>query len=174
MLRHIVLVSLAMISYAALMTTKANAATLTITPVGTLQRNPGDSIEFILAFNPNPLGLNTTIFSIIDYNYDGSELSFSGLELLPINTVVTNTTTVARLKFDVINPGPIADGSSDLNAKVIYQEGDFDLETPFVSGGDVVPVPEQPVPEPLTMLGAATALGYGALFKRKYSEKKKS
>jgi hypothetical protein len=30
------------------------------------------------------------------------------------------------------------------------------------------------VPEPLTMLGAATALGYGALLKRKYSENKKS
>jgi hypothetical protein len=32
----------------------------------------------------------------------------------------------------------------------------------------------QHTPEPMTMLGAATALGYGALFKRKYSEKKKS
>jgi hypothetical protein len=30
------------------------------------------------------------------------------------------------------------------------------------------------VPEPLTMLGAATALKYGALLKRKYSENKKS
>jgi hypothetical protein len=30
------------------------------------------------------------------------------------------------------------------------------------------------VPEPLTMLGAAAALGYGALLKRKYSENKKS
>jgi len=30
------------------------------------------------------------------------------------------------------------------------------------------------VPEPLTMLGAATALGYGALLKRKHSENKKT
>jgi hypothetical protein len=30
------------------------------------------------------------------------------------------------------------------------------------------------VPEPLTILGTATGLGYGALFKRKYSKKKKS
>jgi hypothetical protein len=41
--------------------------------------------------------------------------------------------------------------------------------TIFVVGGDVVPVPE-----PRTMLDPVTALGYGALFKRKYSDKKKS
>jgi hypothetical protein len=37
-----------------------------------------------------------------------------------------------------------------------------------------VPPPVNYVPEPLTMLGAVAALGYGALLKRKYSENKKS
>lgn len=35
-------------------------------------------------------------------------------------------------------------------------------------------VPDQSVPEPLTILGAATALGYGGILKRQYFKKKKS
>ncbi|MEQ8959970.1 MAG: PEP-CTERM sorting domain-containing protein [Coleofasciculus sp. C2-GNP5-27] len=34
--------------------------------------------------------------------------------------------------------------------------------------------PSTPVPEPLTLLGSATALGFGALFKRQYSKQRKS
>jgi hypothetical protein len=44
-------VSLAMTACATLIPTKANAATLTVTPVGTLQKNPGESITFIVALN---------------------------------------------------------------------------------------------------------------------------
>jgi hypothetical protein len=38
---------------------------------------------------------------------------------------------------------------------------------------DVVPKTE-PVPEPLTMFGAAAALGYGAILKQKYCKKTES
>jgi hypothetical protein len=41
-------------------------------------------------------------------------------------------------------------------------------------GGLTANIRQQPVPEPLTMLGAAAALGYGAIFKRKYSKKTES
>jgi hypothetical protein len=43
------------------------------------------------------------------------------------------------------------------------------LSSKTVIGDDIVPVPE-----PLTMLGAAAALGYGAILKRKYSKKTES
>jgi hypothetical protein len=41
-------------------------------------------------------------------------------------------------------------------------------------GNTVEPVPEQDVPEPLTIFGAAAALGYGAILKRKYSKNTES
>jgi hypothetical protein len=41
-------------------------------------------------------------------------------------------------------------------------------------GGLTANIRPQPVPEPLTIFGAATALGYGAIFKRKYSKKTES
>jgi len=40
------------------------------------------------------------------------------------------------------------------------------------SGGDENPSASQPVPEPLTIIGSATALGIGALLKRESSKKK--
>jgi hypothetical protein len=46
--------------------------------------------------------------------------------------------------------------------------------TSDINGWDLQVNASHSVPEPLTMLGAATALGYGALLKRKYSENKKS
>jgi hypothetical protein len=92
------------------------------------------------------------------------------------NTLITNTITVARRTFDVI--APLRDGSSDVfNASVFYRESSLPGAplnpiqfTPFVSGGDVVPVPE-PVPEPLTIFGTAIGLGGGILFKRKSFKK---
>src|SRR4028118_1394750 len=52
MLRHIISVSLAMTACATLIPTKANAISFTLTPVGSLQRNPNDSIEFLLKVYP--------------------------------------------------------------------------------------------------------------------------
>jgi hypothetical protein len=70
MLRHIMSVSLAMTACATLIPTKANAATLTVTPVGTLQKKPGESITFIVALNQAPSTGNVLRFIFLDFNYD--------------------------------------------------------------------------------------------------------
>jgi len=176
MLRHIVSIGLAMTACATFMPTKASAVTLTVTPVGEIPRNPGDSITFIFSLNPAPSSA-LRFFAFTGPGYDGTELSLRTNESFTVmeNTLITNTITVARRTFDVI--APLRDGSSDVfNASVFYRESSLPGAplnpiqfTPFVSGGDVVPVPE-----PLTMFGTAVALGYGAIFKRKYSKKTES
>jgi hypothetical protein len=170
MLRHIISVSLAMSACATLIPTKANAATLTVTPIGSLQKNPGESITFIFSLNPAPFIGNTFTFQSLSYRWDQNELSFDPDRSteVPRDFRLNGTTTIARVTFDVIRP--IRDGSSDLfNAYASYQESEFDLitRTPNATGNFDV----QPVPEPLTIFGAATALGYGAILKRKSSKK---
>jgi hypothetical protein len=166
MLRHIISVSLATVACATLIPTKANAATLTVTSVGGLQRNPGDSITFIFSLNPAPFTGNVLRFISFDYDWDGSELSFNREEFrAEIDAPINNTTTIGRVVFDVIRP--VKDGRSDIfNAEAFTRDGLADRRTP---SGSVVDV--EPVPEPLTMFGAATALGYGAILKRKSSKK---
>jgi hypothetical protein len=175
MLRHIVSFSLAITAGAILMPSKAMAATLTVIPLGEIQKNRGDVIEFIFAFTPPPPREGVSIqFSSLTYKWDGSELSLRTSAVINENTVITNTTTVGRILFDVFNP-PVKDGKSDLfDAQVNYKEvrlftPSVSDKTPIVSGADVVPVPE-----PLTMFGAGAALGYGAIVKRKYSKKTES
>ena len=173
MLRHIMSVSLVMTACATLMPTKANAANLTLTPVGTLQKKPGDSIEFILALNPAPVSGNVLKFLTLGYAYDGDELFLSREDIAPYNTIVDNTTIITRFTFDVVRP--VKDGISDFfTATVYYQDGLVVKEISTDELLDVVPVPDESVPEPLTIFGAATALGYGAILKRKSSKKKVS
>ena len=175
MLRHIVSLSLAMTACATFMPSKAMAATLTIIPVGEIQKNRGDIVEFIFAFTPPPPSPGRSIlFRSLTYNWDGSELSLRTSAVIKRDTAITNTTTVGRISFDVFNP-PVKDGKSDLfDAKVNYEDfsiifPSFPDETPIASGADVVPVPE-----PLTIFGTVTALGYGAILKRKYSKNTES
>jgi hypothetical protein len=175
MLRHIIPVSLAMTACATLIPTKANAATLTILPVGEIAKRPGDSVEFIFSFSPRP-SLQVTFLKLTP-NFDGTELSLdlskSSFSVQP-NTTLNNTVTLARLVFDVITP--VKNGIPDVLGIVDYQETDLSSGTPIgqfsagARGADVVPIPE-PVPEPLTMFGTAIGLGCGALFKRKFSKK---
>jgi hypothetical protein len=174
MLRHIISVSLAMTACASLIPTKANAVSLTLEPVGTLLRNPGDTIGFVLEVNPNTFGSSGNEIEIRDLaiNYDGDELRFLRyIELIADNTRVSTTTTIARFIFDVLS-GVKRDGIGDVFATVQYR--DDGVDTTFIVSGDspldVQPI-ERGVPEPLTMLGAATALGYGAILKRKSSKK---
>jgi hypothetical protein len=81
MLRHIISVSLAMTACTALMPTKVNAAIFTLLPVGSLQRNPGDLIEFTLTFDPSEIPSNDGKVKIrqvdVTPTYDGNELSFN-------------------------------------------------------------------------------------------------
>jgi len=168
MLRHIISVSLAMTACATLIPTKVNAATLTVTPGGIIPKNPGDSVEFTFTLNPEPTGLNILFLDSLQFSYDASELSFTGETTVPLSILVFETQTIASFTFKVTKP--IKDGISDIfNAKAYYKLGGVPGETPFASAGDVVPVPE-----PLTMLGAGAALGYGALLKRKYSKNTES
>jgi hypothetical protein len=83
---------------------------------------------------------------------------------------IVNTQNIVNLVFDVLQPRK--DGQSDLfDAFAWYQIGNSDSRTTLVANGsfDV-----EPVPEPLTMLGAAAALGYGAILKRKSSKNTES
>jgi hypothetical protein len=168
MLRYIISVSLAMTACATLMPAKANAATLTVTPRGEIPRNVGDLVQFTVTLNPSPSNSNSFIFRALRYGFDRTELS--SWDVLPIvkqgDEVIDRSiaTNIAFFTFKVSNP-PVQDGYNDFSVDVDFQEGGA-FGTAYGYGGDVVPVPE-----PLTIFGAATALGYGAIFKRKYSKK---
>src|SRR4028118_776203 len=126
MLRDIISVSLVMTACVTLIPTKVNAATVTVVPVGgSLQKNPGDSIDFILAFNPQtPVG-KAIIFLYPDVFADPNELSALSIDFnpnTPPGTIINFTTTVAVARFNVINP--IGDGVNDIAASIFYQEFD--------------------------------------------------
>jgi hypothetical protein len=190
MLRHIISVSLAITACATFISTKANAATLTAIPVNGLQRNPGDEMKFLLVLNPTSppnngiqyWGIVSGTSSTRGWNQDQSELSRRGpglQNLVNPGASVISTTTVATLTFDVTNP--VKDGNSDLfNVQALYKEILGLGETGVIEYGEyqLATVSEtfdvEPVPEPLTILGAATALGYGAILKRQSFKNKKS
>jgi len=174
MLRHIISVSLAMTACASLIPTKANAISLTLTPVGSLYRNPGDSIEFLLKLTPDA-NQRVRVQGISIPFFDTTELS-NGRVVRPVSPdrILTTATTIASLIFKV--DAPVKDveddilGLGDVSGLVQYLDVNTNIsQSRGISGYDV-----QPVPEPLTILGAATALGYGTIFKRKYSKKRVS
>jgi hypothetical protein len=178
MLRHIISVSLAMTTCATLVATKANAINFTLTPIDNLQRNSGEGISFVLRVDPqNDGGLNgvkieyiyqPSIFNSAVGIYDFTELSFVEVfPLINLSQPVTYPRDIAAFVFNVNNP--IKDGETDLTGvKVDYRINNV-FDSAFVVSNQTLDV--QPVPEPLTMLGAAAALGYGAILKRKYSKK---
>ncbi len=87
--------------------------------------------------------------------------------------MISGRTIIADPTYRVLTP--VRDGISDTGAILLYQESDpsgtFITNFLTVEGADIVPRSVEPVPEPLTMLGAATALGYGVILKRKSSKK---
>jgi hypothetical protein len=166
MLRNIISVGLAMAACASLIPTKVNAATLTMEPVGSLQRNPGDSIQFELALTPIS-GNEVEVVRIILTYVDESELFYRNI-LGFVTTPFTTKTSIGTLLFDVLQP--VKDGAGDLQVAVDYRERPIsNLPKVDVIGGAFYDV--EPVPEPVTIFGTATALGCGALFKRKSSKK---
>lgn len=177
MLRNIMLVSLAMTACTTFIPTKANAVTLTVTPSDTfLQKKPGESITFIFSLNPTRLEVADSFkMAVFGYSYDKNELSLdpSRTSQISPDTIISNTTIIARVTFNVLQP--VKDGENDLFGFGWYDQ-DSTNDRRNISTEQVIdlePVPES-VPEPLTMLGAATALGYGVLFKRESFKKKKS
>jgi hypothetical protein len=179
MLRHIS-VSLAMTACATLIATKANAVNFTLTPLEGVQKNPGQNIAFRLDLDPQGstvliTGIDApTPFNSGNGTYDSNELSFG--QIIPLSDFsqfVTTPRSIALLLFGVINP--IRDGESDFTGvEVNYLNINNPKGYPFqfVSSPtfDVQPV-QRNVPEPLTMFGAAAALGYGVILKRKSSKK---
>ena len=171
MLRHIIPVTLAITACASLIPTKANAFSFTLTPVGSLQRNPGDSIEFLLKVNPIDPRTGSrdeiTIRRIFNFYHDFNELSLPEIVIFEefLNTKLTATTTIARVISNVRQP--VKDTQNDVTVQVDYQLGNsFGTMPARPTGGDV-----EPVPEPLTIFGTAIGLGCGVLFKRKSSKK---
>jgi hypothetical protein len=180
MLRHIVPLSLPMTACATLISPKVDAATFTFTilPVGSLQRNPGDTIEFSVIIDQSALIMKQSVLIekvIFPPVFDDKELSFQSLVSKRVsNYTATTTETIANLFFTVLS-GVVKDGETDL-IKVDVDYSFTDPELGFISGTTYVSNKEtildvEPVPEPLTILGAATALGYGAILKRKSSKK---
>jgi len=174
MLRHVVSVSLVMTACATLIPTKVNAATLTGLPSGEITRRPGDSIEYSFVFTPT-LNRVATLRGFAS-GFDSSELSpLNPIQLLvSLGDSINNRTTIARGTFRVNTP--VRGGLRDAGITILYEEEDsagrrFTGLSLSANGADVVPVP---VPEPLTMLGAAAALGYGAILKRKYAKNTES
>ena len=181
MLRHIMSVGLAMTACAALIPTKVDAAILTIesSPAGgTLQQikaQPGDIIDFIFYLKAEPGNQYVSVLGWEELQGGGTNPFFDTSELeqvtplqwevsrdFPLDLQVRRIIATWKLRATT----PVKDTIPDISASLRYNE-----QTPFgiltstapASGSDVVPVPE-----PLTMLGAAAALGYGAILKRKY------
>lgn len=183
MLRHIGLMSLAMTACAVFMPINVNAATLRMRSMPRdirreIAARPGDLIDiiFTLTLDSGSISVIPKSLAVVE---DSSELSvYTALLWLvspgrPISYVSGDTDTdIARITYEVENP--VRDRRPDVTASLIYDDNNVsgplpDLTAELSNAPDVVPVPE-----PLTMFGTATALGYGVIFKRKYSKKKKS
>lgn len=161
MLRHIVSVSLTMTACAAFMPTKANAATLTVTPVGTLEKKVGDSIEFIFTLKPDEsetINGNIIRFLGLDFKLNADELLLSGLTVAEINTIVDRELEIARLTANLLKDVKnVSTGISRVGGS--YQDNRFPGET-FIAVGVVE---AKPVPEPLTIFGTATRVNASKL-----------
>jgi hypothetical protein len=169
-------VSLAITVGATLIPTKANAASLKMTALDGLVKNPGDSITFSFILNPfesNPLPPDTINRNIISFQslfvlWDTDELELPVLDIDPPNSIISNASSVGEITFKVRQP--LKDEISDIFAVAIYSDSTGTTRSAYPT--DSVDV--EPVPEPLTIFGTATALGGGVLFKQKSSKKKKA
>jgi hypothetical protein len=164
-----------MTACATIIPTKVNAATLTAIPSGEITKRPGELIEYNFVFTPT-LNRVATLRGFFR-EFDDSELSpldpMNPFELLvSLGDSINNTTTIVRGTFTVDTP--VEGGIRDAFIRILYEEEDsagrkFTGLTLSATGADVVPVPE-----PLTMFGAAAALGYGAILKRRSSKNTES
>lgn len=168
MLRHIVSVALLITACTSFIPTKVSAATLTVTPVGEIKKSYGESIEFKYVFTPSAtVRIRSTWFS-----YDSDELLFvrETPESTSLHSLITSEPITILRIFSVLTP--VKNGMWDTTGQIFYDELDqFGNTIGFGASNVALGADVIPVPEPLTMLGAATALGYGAILKRKSSKK---
>jgi hypothetical protein len=179
MLRQIVSVSLAMTACAIFIPTKANALSLTFAPIGELPKQPGDFITFTISVDPKPY--NEVTFTALHrvegydgYEWDDEELDFDNIKMLATTyQTFSQPGSIAEVTFKARN-NLKKDGKKDFfNVAAVFDIIELGAVGVIAKtdGSDEKIVDIVPVPEPLTIFGAATALGYGAIFKRKSSKK---
>jgi hypothetical protein len=86
----------------ALVPTKADAVSLTLTPVGSLERKPGDLIAFTASLNP--MGSTIWFQGLNQFSSDSGELAFANSlgSSSPRGTRVSDTEVVLRFVFRVL------------------------------------------------------------------------
>lgn len=180
MLRQLVSVNLAMIVCATLISTNANAASITFTAEGGRVKSVGDPIKFVATLHPDALGskfegLDRTQPGSRGFTHDQNELSYVTQSLINVGVYHTIPTVIAYFEFSVLQ-GLIEDTKPDFEKVVALIWDRNSVRTPITSTGgiDVIPPPAQGAPEPLTMFGAVAAIGYGAILKRESSKKRKA
>jgi hypothetical protein len=168
---------------AAIIPTKVHAATLSIGSGrgqlirSQIQARPGDIIDFTFYLQAEPGNRFVTVLEWEQVEGGGTNPFFDTSELeqvtpvewqvsrnIPLDLRVSRAIATWKLRART----PVKDTIPDISASLRYsEETRFGLITTTApaSGPDVVPVPE-----PLTMLGAAAALGYGVILKRKSSK----
>lgn len=119
----------------------------------------GEQGEINPIWAPILIGIGTGIVAslIVDYIVDGQ----LGSPSVPNKNVTINVRgNVGNNSCNVTVLDPVTTDSCTFTP-----DGNFE--------STIQPVPEEPVPEPLTILASATALGFGALFKREHSKQQK-
>lgn len=159
---YLLLVSLGLLINAS----PTQAASLSFTPTGTKKVESGDILDFSITFNPsgsNSINPPKKVEFTIDW--DGNELTFEGKEQsfsLDVSNI-KNTTTIATALFRVTTPKKDVDGAGDFyfSSKKLFDANNNSLILSSPGRIDAAPVPE-----PLTILGSVTAVGFGVLFKK--------
>jgi hypothetical protein len=178
--------SLVMTTCATFIVTKANAATVTFTMEGGEKpKIAGEWVTFIVSLEPDN-NVQTWFEDFIGYDFDQEELS-DGKKFIPFvssGDEIKKSTVIGSYTFNVLK-GVKKGGGTDFWSGVKYSEKIGNAKNTHEVWSktiiDVVPPeaeppkpPEENTPEPLTMLGAVAALGYGVILKRSSSKMKKS
>jgi len=122
-----------------------------------------DRIRLGFADDSNPVGFfNFLGASDGDCNRSGIG---PGQELLPNNSWGEGLNAISDYTFTIPLQAALIARMNEKGYIDVWGEDDTEFDYFQLS------VTTEPVPEPLTMLGAAAALGYGAILKRKYSKK---
>jgi len=167
-----------------------NAATITIIKNQTdikFTTKP-DQENNIFFLNPGETSKNIAwdVFGSVNLRADNTK-NKNGMDVSASGSVdLTNSNnqgrTVAPIVLGNVLPGQSRDftfeAKDHFDSNANFKVGNFTINytikfNPEISGNISGEVKEKPVPEPLTIFGSGMALGFGALFKKEYSRKKK-
>lgn len=104
-----------------------------------------------LSFQDKYMASNTETYTIAPKTKGRLIFEWIGDEILPGGTIKTQQKDSSGNTFGPITTSSIGSGFYSYTGQYVFKE--------------------TPVPEPLTILGSATALGFGALLKREYAKK---